>query len=73
MGDDKVLIIEDDPEIADIVSMNIRDLGLKTDHESNGKNGLSRLIKEILDLHGGSVEVKSTPGNGSMFIINLPI
>ena len=35
-----VLIIEDDPEIAEIVAFNLRDLGLETDHVSNGREGV---------------------------------
>jgi DNA-binding response OmpR family regulator len=41
MQNNKVLIIEDDKEIADIVATNIEDLGLKSEHISDGKSGLS--------------------------------
>jgi signal transduction histidine kinase len=34
--------------------------------------GLS-LVKEIVEAHGGSVTVKSTPGTGSAFTMHLPI
>ncbi|MGA2142674.1 MAG: SpoIIE family protein phosphatase, partial [Brevinematales bacterium] len=34
--------------------------------------GLS-LTKEIVELHGGSINVKSTPGYGSEFIIKMPL
>lgn len=37
-------------------------------------NGLGlALVKQILDLIGGSIEVKSSPGEGSEFIVRLPI
>jgi signal transduction histidine kinase len=34
--------------------------------------GLS-LVKAIVEAHGGTVEVRSTPGAGSTFIIELPV
>ena len=34
--------------------------------------GLS-IVKHIIQLHGGSIDVQSTPGSGSTFIILLPI
>lgn len=34
--------------------------------------GLS-LVKQIVEAHGGSVTVKSTPGTGSVFTLHLPI
>ena len=41
MSDEKVLIIEDNKEIAEIVAMNIRDIGLETEHTTDGKEGLT--------------------------------
>jgi signal transduction histidine kinase len=29
-------------------------------------------VRRIIDAHGGSVSVESTPGRGSVFIIELP-
>ncbi|MFA4975013.1 MAG: HAMP domain-containing sensor histidine kinase, partial [bacterium] len=34
--------------------------------------GLS-YVKKIVDHFGGSIEVRSTPGQGSSFIVRLPI
>jgi signal transduction histidine kinase len=34
--------------------------------------GLS-LVKQIVEAHGGSVSVKSTPGTGSIFTLLLPV
>lgn len=50
-----VLIIEDDREIASIVATNIEDIGLETEHVSDGKTGLNRALNGgyalvILDL-----------------------
>ncbi len=31
------------------------------------------LTKQIIELHGGNIDVESTPGNGSKFTVHLPI
>lgn len=51
----KVLIIEDDPEIANLVEIHLRDIGLTSDYENNGIDGLNNALKNeyalvILDL-----------------------
>jgi DNA-binding response OmpR family regulator len=43
-GADTVLIIEDDDEIADIVAVHLRDLGLHTERAANGKAGLEKAL-----------------------------
>ena len=52
---DTVLIVEDDREIATVVSMNLADLGLRTEHVTDGKTGLQKALQGgyaliILDL-----------------------
>jgi signal transduction histidine kinase/ActR/RegA family two-component response regulator len=46
------------------------DSALNRNYEGTGL-GLS-LVKRIVELHGGQVEVSSTPGLGSRFIVTLP-
>jgi PAS domain S-box-containing protein len=40
-------------------------------HDGNGI-GLA-LVKELVHLHGGSIEVASTPGQGSIFTVSIPM
>lgn len=46
------------------------DKSLTRNHEGSGI-GLS-LVKSLVDMHGGSISVQSTYGDGSTFIISLP-
>ena len=50
-----ILIVEDDPDIANLVEINIRDLGYELDKASDGKTGLKKALEGdykliILDL-----------------------
>jgi DNA-binding response OmpR family regulator len=52
---EKVLIIEDDQDIADVVALNLQDLGLRADRAIDGKTGLQKALETdyalvILDL-----------------------
>jgi DNA-binding response OmpR family regulator len=52
---DTVLIIEDDPDIAEVVTVNLRDLGLEVERASDGRMGLEKALENryalvILDL-----------------------
>jgi len=54
-GQEKVLIIEDDRDIADVVALNLQDLGLKADRAVDGKSGLQKALETeyalvVLDL-----------------------
>lgn len=59
--DDKMKIFDDFVRIKNQNTRNISGSGL----------GLS-IVKKIVDMYHGSVEVQSTPDKGSTFIINLP-
>ncbi|MEJ2543925.1 MAG: response regulator transcription factor [Calditrichaceae bacterium] len=53
--DKQVLIIEDDPDIADLLEIHLKDLDLKLDHCSDGESGLQKALENdyemvILDL-----------------------
>ena len=50
MKQNRILIIEDDKEIAQVITMNIEDLGLKTDHVTNGRSGLQKALEGTYDL-----------------------
>ncbi len=54
-GAETVLIIEDDPDIADVVAVNLRDLGLRAERAVDGRTGLQKALEGgyalvILDL-----------------------
>lgn len=41
----KILIVEDDSDIAELLRVNFRDLGLESDHESDGALALNKILK----------------------------
>jgi DNA-binding response OmpR family regulator len=54
-GPEKVLIIEDDQDIADVVALNLQDLGLRADRAVDGRAGLQKVLENdyalvVLDL-----------------------
>ena len=46
----RILIIEDDQEIADLVSLHLKDIGYKAVHASEGLRGVNTALKEQFDL-----------------------
>jgi len=42
---DKILIVEDDPDIAELVGINVRDIGYELIKENNGREGLENALK----------------------------
>ena len=42
-------------------------------HETKGSGLGLALVRHIMEAHGGSVEVESTPGKGSTFTLALPV
>jgi DNA-binding response OmpR family regulator len=54
-GSERALIIEDDEDIADVVSLHLKDLGLSADRARDGRTGLQKALENhyalvILDL-----------------------
>jgi DNA-binding response OmpR family regulator len=52
---DTILIIEDDHDIAEVVAMNLRDIGMEIEYASDGRSGLEKALQDryamvILDL-----------------------
>jgi len=47
---DKVLIVEDDPDIADLIRVNIQELGIETEHLADGQAALDKALAEDFTL-----------------------
>lgn len=41
-------------------------------HDSNGSGLGLNYVKQVIEMHGGNIQLKSEPDKGSIFIINLP-
>ncbi|RMH62188.1 MAG: DNA-binding response regulator [Calditrichaeota bacterium] len=50
MNDKKVLIIEDDPDIGDLLEMHLKDLQLNLDRATDGENGLEKALDNEYEL-----------------------
>jgi two-component system alkaline phosphatase synthesis response regulator PhoP len=46
----KVLVIEDDPEIVDLLEIHLKDLSCELIKSETGEEGLSLVKKELVDL-----------------------
>ena len=44
-----------------------------TDFEARGSGLGLTLVKHVIDAHGWKIEVESTPGQGSIFSISIPL
>ncbi|AFN75272.1 hypothetical protein MROS_2040 [Melioribacter roseus P3M-2] len=43
----KVLLIEDDPNIAELIDIHLKDLGYELEHETNGNNVLKKALNGL--------------------------
>jgi signal transduction histidine kinase len=79
LDDDKIYcaVSDDGIGIASVDQIHIFERFYKADKSrdrSLGGNGLGlSLVKKIVELHGGSIELQSQPGKGSAFKIILPV
>ncbi|MFP4369774.1 MAG: PAS domain-containing sensor histidine kinase [Candidatus Kapaibacterium sp.] len=60
-----------DEELAKLFRLDVTFTKTGTNNEKGTGLGLI-IIKEFIDMHNGSVEVKSSPGKGSKFTVKLP-
>jgi len=67
----EIQIKDDGPGMPDDISANIFNLYFTTKAKGTGI-GLS-IVQRIIYEHGGIISVNSEPGNGTTFIIKLPI
>lgn len=70
----KIMVKDFGPGMTESIQHNIFDKFYQgdTSHSSEG-NGLGLpLVKKIVELHQGSIAVKSQPGQGSTFVVTLP-
>jgi len=46
----------------------------KTRNQSGGGSGLGlSLVRQIVDIHHGSIDIESNPGDGSTFVVSFPV
>jgi two-component system NtrC family sensor kinase len=71
-GDAVVRIIDSGVGIPEEIKTRLFDLGFTTRNESGGSGLGLALCRRIVENHGGTIAVESTPGEGSVFTIRLP-
>jgi two-component system OmpR family sensor kinase len=72
-GQVELVVADDGPGIAPDLKQHLFDRFARGAGESSGSFGLGlAIVHAVTQAHGGTVEVKSTPGKGARFIVRLP-
>ena len=81
MAKRKVLVVEDERDIAELLALHLRDLNCEVTLAADGHEGMRQafarnwglaIVKRILDLHGSLITVSSTLNQGTRFEFEIP-